>query len=95
MQGGIAHGLAATLWGEVKFANGAANVSNFNQYRVVKLKEMPQVAVRIVNSGGPIGGTGETAVPCVAPAIANAYAKLTGTRVRTLPFYPGSTMGGL
>jgi isoquinoline 1-oxidoreductase beta subunit len=40
-------------------------------------------------------GTGEPGVPPLAPALANAYAQLTGTRLRTLPFFPGATMGGL
>ena len=94
MQGGVAHGLSATLWGQVTFAAGKANVTNFSNYRLLRRSEMPQVITKIVPSAGPIGGIGETAVPCVAPAVANAYAKLTGTRVSVLPFYPGSTMGG-
>lgn len=95
IQGGIAHGLAATLWGQVTFAAGVPSVSNFNNYRVLKLNDMPTVSVSIVPSSEAPGGVGETGVPCVAPAVANAYAKLTGQRVRTLPFYPGATMGGL
>ena len=95
VQGGIVHGLSATLWGQVLFNAGVPNVSNFNNYRVLKLNEMPAVSVAIVPSTEAPGGVGETGVPCVAPAIANAYARLTGQRVRTLPFYPGATMGGL
>jgi isoquinoline 1-oxidoreductase beta subunit len=79
----------------VTFTAGAANVANFNNYRVARMGDMPTVSVKIINSGGPIGGIGELGVPCVAPAIANAYAKLTGKRIRTLPFYPGATMGDL
>jgi isoquinoline 1-oxidoreductase beta subunit len=93
MQGGIVHGLSAALWGQVTFTAGKPNVTNFNNYRVLRPREMPAVTVQVVPSSGPIGGIGETGVPCVAPAIANAYAKLTGTRLRTLPFYPGATMG--
>ena len=95
MQSGAVHGLSAALWGQATFTSGKSNLSNFNTYRLMKLREMPTVAVSILNSGGPIGGIGETGVPCMAPALANAYAKLTGKRVRNLPFYPGATMGGL
>ncbi len=57
---------------------------------------MPQVDVQILQGGG-VGGVGEPGVPCVAPAIANAYARLKGeaARKRSLPFFPGTTMGGL
>ncbi len=92
IQGGIAHGLSAALWGQVTFANGVPNVTNFNNYRVLRRGEMPVVTVSIIQSTAAPGGVGETGVPCVAPAIANAWAKLTGSRVRTLPFYPGATM---
>jgi isoquinoline 1-oxidoreductase subunit beta len=50
--------------------------------------------LKIVPSTAAPGGVGETGVPCVAPAVANAWARLTGTRVRTLPFSPGATMNG-
>jgi isoquinoline 1-oxidoreductase beta subunit len=93
MQGGIAHGLSAALWGEVTFNAGVANVRNFSNYRMLRLSEMPAVAVSIIQSGASVGGVGETAVPLIAPAIANAYARLTGTRIRTLPFFAGATMG--
>ena len=43
----------------------------------------------------PIGGVGELGVPTLAPALANAVARLSGQRVRTLPFFPNATMGGL
>ena len=62
---------------------------------MIKLREMPLVTVQIINSGAPIGGIGEPGVPPIAPAIANAYFKLTGTRVRTLPLFPGARMGEL
>ena len=82
------------MWGGVTFVKGVPQVSNFNTYRMLKIAEMPDVAVKIVTSSESPGGVGETGVPCVAPAITNAWAKLTATRLRTLPLYPGSaTMG--
>jgi isoquinoline 1-oxidoreductase beta subunit len=93
IQGGIVHGMSAALWGQVTFKAGVPSVSNFNNYRVMRLREMPVVSVSIVPSTEAPGGVGETGVPCVAPALANAFARLTKQRLRTLPFYPGATMG--
>ncbi len=56
------------------------------------LREMPQVDVQIIQSGATIGGIGEVGVPPLAPALANAYFRLTGKRVRSLPIFP--TGGG-
>ena len=90
IEGGIVHGINAALWEQVKFTAGRASVSNFNNTRKIKLREMPQVNIELMptNPVAPIGGIGEPGVPTVAPAIANAYFKLTGNRVRTLPFFP-------
>ena len=92
VQGGVAHGLSATLWGQALFKNGVPNLINFSNSRVLRRSEMPVVSVKIVSSTAAPGGVGETGVPCVAPAVANAWARLTGVRVRTLPFFPGATM---
>ena len=94
MQGGIFHGLSAAKWGELKWTAGKASVTNFNKYRMTRLSETPVITTTIVNSGAAMSGTGEPGVPPIAPAVANAYAKLTGIRVRNLPFFPGATMGG-
>ena len=83
------------------FVNGAPQNKNFKNNRMIRLNEMPQVAVAIVPPPGPsdrtipIGGVGELGVPTLAPALANAYFRLTKMRVRTLPFFPNATMGGL
>ncbi len=94
MQGGIFHGLSAAKWGELKWTAGKSSVKNFNRFRMTRLSEAPVISVQIVNSGAPMTGCGEPGVPPIAPAVANAYAKLTGTRLRNLPFFPGATMGG-
>lgn len=94
MQGGIVHGLAAALWGRITFTKGVASPKNFNGYRMLRLREMPQISVRIVNTGGPLGGVGEPGVPPIAPALANAYARLTGKRIRTLPLFPDQSRMG-
>ena len=94
MQGGIFHGLSAAKWGELKWTAGKSSVTNFNKYRMTKLSEAPVITVQVINSGAPMSGCGESGVPPIAPAIANAYARLTGQRIRNLPFFPGATMGG-
>jgi len=95
MQGGILHALNATLWGQQTFTAGKANLLNFNKSRVMRISEMPTVTVRIIQSAEAPTGTGEPGVPPLAPALANAYARLTGKRVTSLPFFPGATMGGI
>ncbi|HSQ81587.1 MAG TPA: molybdopterin cofactor-binding domain-containing protein [Casimicrobiaceae bacterium] len=92
MQGGIVHAMNAALWGEMTFAAGKAAQLNFNRYRMMKINDMPQITVQIIKSTNPPSGIGEPGVPPLAPALANAYARLTGVRVRTLPFFPGSGM---
>ena len=97
----MVHGLNAALYGRQTFANGAAQVKNFRNSRMIRAQEMPQVAVTIIPNPAvadrtrTIGGVGELGVPTLAPALANAYFKLTGQRIRSLPFFPGATMGGL
>ena len=101
MQGGIVHGLNAALYGQQTFTGGAAQAKNFRNSRMIRLQEMPQIAVKIIanpsaaDRARTIGGAGELGVPTFAPALANAVFKLTGKRQRSLPFFPGATMGGL
>jgi isoquinoline 1-oxidoreductase beta subunit len=94
VEGAVAQAMAATLWAQQTFVNGVAQARNFNRYRPVRLAEMPQVDVQILDSGNAMGGVGEPGVPCVAPAIANALARLQGPakRRRRLPFFPGTTL---
>lgn len=85
LQGAIAQGMTAALWGEMKFTAGVVSPRNFNGYKMLRMRDMPVVSVQVIQGGPPIGGVGEPGVPPIAPAIANAYATLTGTRLRTLP----------
>jgi isoquinoline 1-oxidoreductase beta subunit len=95
IEGAVSQSLAVALWQQQTFVNGTPQVKNYNKYRLTKLNDMPQVDVQILEGGG-VGGVGELGTPCVAPAIANACARIGGaTRHRSLPFFPGTTMGGL
>ncbi|NUN47684.1 MAG: xanthine dehydrogenase family protein molybdopterin-binding subunit [Candidatus Brocadiae bacterium] len=85
MQSGIVFGLTAALRGEITLHRGQVQQSNFHDYPILRLSDMPEVTVRIVNSTEPMGGVGEPGVPPIAPAVANAVFSLTGKRLRSLP----------
>jgi isoquinoline 1-oxidoreductase subunit beta len=85
MESGISFGLGAALYSELTLKDGRVQQSNFHDYRVLRLDEMPVVEVHIVPSTDKMGGVGEPGVPPIAPAVANAVAALTGQRLRELP----------
>lgn len=85
LQSGVIFGLSSALYGEITFAKGAAEQSNFHDYAVLRIRQAPQIAVKALEGGGPIRGVGETGVPPVAPALANAIFQATGKRIRELP----------
>jgi len=87
MQSGIGYGLSAALYGKITLTDGQVDQSNFHQYRVLRLNEMPRVVeVYIVPSDKPPSGVGEPGTPPIAPAVANAVRSATGIRLRSLPF---------
>lgn len=86
MEGGIVFGLTAALYGEITFEGGQTQQSNFNNYSMLRINEMPRVEVHIVPSHESPGGCGEPPVPSIAPAVANAIFAATGKRLRRLPF---------
>lgn len=85
MESGVAFGLTAALHGELTIKQGRVVESNFHDYRILRLNEMPQVDVHIVESREKPGGAGEPGTPPIAPAVANAVFALTGKRLRELP----------
>jgi isoquinoline 1-oxidoreductase subunit beta len=85
MEGGIVFGLSAALHGAITLDKGRVEQGNFNDYPVLRLDEMPEVETHIVASDAPMGGVGEIAVPCIAPAVCNAIYAATGKRIRALP----------
>jgi isoquinoline 1-oxidoreductase beta subunit len=86
VQGGIAFGLGAALHSKITFRDGRVEQSNFHDYPVLRLDEMPTVEVHIVKSHAKMGGIGEPGTPPIAPAVGNALFALTGKRLRSLPF---------
>ncbi len=85
MEGSIGYGLAAALDGAITLKEGRVEQSNFHDYRVLRMSEMPKVEVHIVPSQEAPTGVGEPGTPPVAPAVCNALFALTGERIRTLP----------
>lgn len=85
IQGGLLFGLSAALFNEVTIANGAIEQSNFNDYRMIRMNETPDVEVHIVPSTEAPGGIGEVGTAIAAPALANAIFAATGVRLRELP----------
>ncbi len=85
MEGGIGFGLSAALYGAITIKGGAVEQSNFHDYRVLRINEMPAIDVHIVPSTDKPTGVGEPGVPPIAPAVANALAAATGKRLRRLP----------
>ncbi len=85
VESSVALGLSCALNDEIVIREGRVQPSNFHDYPTLRIAEMPEVRVRILQSTEPPGGMGEPATPPVAPAVANAVFKLTGRRLRSLP----------
>ncbi len=85
IESGVIYGLSAALFGEITIEKGRVKQSNFHDYPVLRMPEVPVVEVHIVPSAEAPKGVGEPGLPPIAPAVANAVARLTGTRVRKLP----------
>lgn len=85
LEGATGFGLCAALYGEITLERGRVQQSNFHDYRMMRMHEMPPVEVVIVPSDEPSTGVGEPGVPTVAPALCNALFRASGKRVRRLP----------
>jgi isoquinoline 1-oxidoreductase beta subunit len=85
LESGIVYGLTAALWGNVTLHGGRVQQRNFNDYRVLRINELPALDLHVIASDAKPGGVGEAAVPPVAPSICNAIFAATGKRLRTLP----------
>ncbi|WP_322847226.1 xanthine dehydrogenase family protein molybdopterin-binding subunit [Pseudomonas sp. B33.4] len=85
VNGAVALGLSQTLVEEAVWIDGKPRARNYDLYPILPPARMARVHVRVVESGEKMGGIGEPPLPAVAPAVANAVARLTGQRVRSLP----------
>ena len=85
LQGGLIFGLTAALYGEITIDKGRVQQSNFNDYRMLRIDEVPQIDVHIIKSGEAPGGIGETGATAGPPALRNAIYAATGVALRRLP----------
>ena len=85
LQGGLIFGLTAALHSEITIAGGRVQQGNFNDYRMMRIDETPEIEVHVIDSGEAPGGIGETGTTAAPPALINAIFAATGIRLRKLP----------
>ncbi len=92
-EGNIIFGLSQTLKERMSIRDGEVQQSNYYDYPVLRMAEMPDIHIEIMPTDNPPTGMGEAALPLVAPAIGNAFLTLTGKRLDALPFTPERVKG--
>ena len=85
IEGAVTQGVSAAMGEAVRIAAGRATNTNFDTYPILRIDEQPVIAAHVIESTEAMGGVGEPPLPPVAPAVANAFSRLTGRRIRTLP----------
>jgi isoquinoline 1-oxidoreductase beta subunit len=85
LEGGLIFGLTAALYGEITIDKGRVQQSNFNDYRMLRIDQVPTIEVHVISSGEEPGGIGETGVTAGPPALRNAIYAATGVALRRLP----------
>lgn len=89
LEGGVVTGLIQALRSKITVKNGRVEQSNFHDFLLPRMNQVPPVQVELIQGGGKPGGLGEVGVPLVAPAVANAVFALTGKRIRSTPLEDG------
>jgi isoquinoline 1-oxidoreductase beta subunit len=84
-QGNIVMGISAAIKDGITFSNGKCDQTNYHEYQILRMNEIPEMEVHIIQSGAEPGGVGEPGLPPVAPALGNAIFAATGIRLRKLP----------
>lgn len=96
MEGGVIMGMSSVLKEQITIVDGKVQQSNYHDYNLLRMQEVPDsIETAIIPSTEHPEGVGETATPIVAGAIANAFLKLTGKRLRQLPFSPERVLEAL
>jgi isoquinoline 1-oxidoreductase subunit beta len=89
VESAIVYGLSAAMFQEITFTDGAVQQSNFSDFEALRMHQMPQIEVAVLEGQAHLGGVGEPGLPPIAPALGNAIFDLTGKRLRTMPFSKG------
>ncbi|MGE5299748.1 MAG: molybdopterin cofactor-binding domain-containing protein [Acidobacteriota bacterium] len=95
MRGAIVMGLSAALKEAIAFAKGGVESSNFDNYPLLRMADVPAIEVHIIKSKDEMGGIGEPGLPPIAPAVANAVFNASGIRVRRLPMRPKTVLAAM
>ncbi|APZ52258.1 isoquinoline 1-oxidoreductase, beta subunit [Salipiger abyssi] len=90
VEGGILFGISTVLSERSSFTGGQIDQSNFYDYEPIRMYDVPDIEIRLIDSGNPPSGGGEIGVPMAAPAVANALRALTGSAPSHLPFSSGA-----
>ena len=85
-EAGVIMGMSVAFYERVRFRDGGVYTANYDEYQILRMSEVPEIEVHILEDGMKAGGIGEPVVPSVAPAIANAIFAAAGVRLRELPF---------
>ena len=94
-EGSVVYGLGVALTERITFVDGVVQQSNFYDYRVPRMSDVPQIHVEVIPTDNHPTGAGQMGTPLVAPAIANAFAALTGKRLRQTPMTPDRVLAAL
>lgn len=95
VRGGVVDGLGHAMYSRLTFKDGAPGQKNFNSYKLIRMKEVPEIDVHFVDNGIDPTGLGEPALPPTGGAVANAFFKATGKRLRNQPFTMQEEMKGV
>jgi isoquinoline 1-oxidoreductase beta subunit len=95
VESAVVYGLSATLLEALTFKDGAVQQSNFHEYHVLRMMDVPDIHVRMISTDNPPTGMGEVGVPTTAPAVGNAIFALAGKRLRHMPMTPERVLEAL
>jgi len=85
LQGGHIFGLTAALYGEITLEKGRVQQSNFHDYRMLRIDQIPPIDIHLIKSDAPPGGIGEPGTTAAVPALRNAIYAATGVALRRMP----------